>query len=192
MKGLLDEQFQKAALRAPQSTGINAMKSTDTVIKKENGIQRRPRAKLSKTQVLQIFQLKGLKGSGEGSDRVTTHRLARKLGVSEKTIRNIWSGQTWKVQTAGLSVEVKTGNYTPENSNYLSSPTSPDPEPDNRFPPWRDCPVACGHSTSSDDYEFRRELSLQLGKAISSQARPLPESSNPDDPFHDDWPFLWG
>mmetsp|Transcript_20047 Transcript_20047/g.55597 ORF Transcript_20047/g.55597 Transcript_20047/m.55597 type:complete len:270 (-) Transcript_20047:19-828(-) len=60
------------------------------------------RSKLSKEQVQQIFQLRLHKGTGEGPDRITSFRIARRLGVSEKAIRDIWSGRTWRLETNEL------------------------------------------------------------------------------------------
>ena len=49
------------------------------------------RAKLTKTEALDIFRSKGIsKGSTE---------ISKKYGVSEKAVRDIWKGRTWSRET---------------------------------------------------------------------------------------------
>ena len=51
------------------------------------------RAKLSENQVLEIFQLK------KGMSTHTAAQVARQFEVSEKTVRDIWTGRTWSSET---------------------------------------------------------------------------------------------
>jgi hypothetical protein len=54
----------------------------------------RPRAVLTASQVVAIFQYKAVMRSSS--------KVSRIFGVSEKTIRDIWMGRTWKAETRHL------------------------------------------------------------------------------------------
>jgi hypothetical protein len=55
---------------------------------------RRPRAILIASQVVAIFQYRAVLRSSS--------KVSRMFGVSEKTIRDIWVGRTWKAETQHL------------------------------------------------------------------------------------------
>mmetsp|Transcript_44272 Transcript_44272/g.118111 ORF Transcript_44272/g.118111 Transcript_44272/m.118111 type:complete len:227 (-) Transcript_44272:571-1251(-) len=158
------------------------------------------RAKLSKEQVHAILNLKRFKGTGEGTERITTHRLARRLGVSEKTIRDIWNGRTWRDQIN----EALNQNFTTEIKIE-----------DGQLPSNRSVRISFNHrcdsmkSKSSKDVKLpsslknggspkpntlkpkRKRISAVDCSRLEDLISPLPDSTNPDDPFHDDWPFPW-
>ena len=54
----------------------------------------KPRARLTKKDVLEIFQLKG--------DSKSASQLGALYGVSEKTVRDIWTRRTWSMETRHL------------------------------------------------------------------------------------------
>jgi hypothetical protein len=54
----------------------------------------KPRARLSERHVITIFQAKSPKTSAS-----TAAKVARVYGVSEKAIRDIWTGRTWSRET---------------------------------------------------------------------------------------------
>lgn len=60
----------------------------------------KPRAVLSKQQVIEIFLLSVVDSSD--TKRHTASSVARKFSVNEKTIRDIWSGRTWHQETMPL------------------------------------------------------------------------------------------
>ncbi len=51
------------------------------------------RAKLSVEQVIEIFSIKDTLPASSAAD------IARRFGVSDKTVRDIWSGRTWCGET---------------------------------------------------------------------------------------------
>ncbi len=67
------------------------------------GLASKPRARLTETQVINIFQSKSAAPSAA--------MLARSYGVSEKAVRDIWKGRTWCKETrhleAGRTLQVK-------------------------------------------------------------------------------------
>jgi hypothetical protein len=73
----------------------------------------KPRAVLTKEQVIDIFKLS--KVSSSGKIRPSAVSVAKDFNVSEKTIRDIWCGRTWHEETLPLDTNrrprkvVKTG-----------------------------------------------------------------------------------
>ena len=55
----------------------------------------KPRAVLTKTEVIAIFQIKGTQSAT---------KVSRCFGVSEKAIRDIWSARTWAAETWHLDM----------------------------------------------------------------------------------------
>jgi phage portal protein BeeE len=57
----------------------------------------RTRVILTEEQVIEIFQAKLSNDdlSMEESKKIRAAQLAKKFGVSDKTIRDIWTGRTW-------------------------------------------------------------------------------------------------
>jgi hypothetical protein len=54
----------------------------------------KPRARLNENQVLQIFKSK--------ADTLSSAKIAKTHRVSEKTVRDIWTGRTWSTETCHL------------------------------------------------------------------------------------------
>lgn len=59
------------------------------------------RTRLPEKSVREIFARKSYRHPGTGA-RTTAAAVARKYGVSEKAIRDIWAGRTWNKETRGL------------------------------------------------------------------------------------------
>ena len=60
----------------------------------------KPRAVLSKQQAVDIFRIAGvLRPDGTRGTKPTASSVAKRYGVSEKTIRDIWRGRTWYEET---------------------------------------------------------------------------------------------
>jgi hypothetical protein len=57
---------------------------------------------LSEQDVLEIYRVKHMNQLKDYKQRTTAALLARSYGVGTKTIRNIWSGRTWKQETQHL------------------------------------------------------------------------------------------
>ena len=57
---------------------------------------------LSEQDVLEIFRVKHMNQLKDYKQRTTAALLARSYGVGTKTIRNIWSGRTWRNETKHL------------------------------------------------------------------------------------------
>ena len=74
----------------------------------------KPRAVLTEDQVIEIFRISLVKRSPEIANFTATS-VARKFGVSEKTVRDIWTGRTWYDETLPLDphrqpkIRAKTG-----------------------------------------------------------------------------------
>jgi hypothetical protein len=58
----------------------------------------KPRARLTEDQVIRIFKLK------LDSPRPSSAKLAPLYGVSEKAVRDIWTGRTWSRETRHLDI----------------------------------------------------------------------------------------
>ena len=69
-----------------------------------------PRPFLSEDQALEIFAAK-LRNDENKGIKVRAEDLARKYGVSSKTIRDIWGGRTWAQETS----QVKRQKVSTEN-----------------------------------------------------------------------------
>ena len=67
--------------------------------------ERRPRAVLTETQVLEIFRIK-LPGLECSPNSNVASLVASKYGVNEKTVRDIWKGRTWR-RTTGQVYECR-------------------------------------------------------------------------------------
>ena len=60
----------------------------------------KPRAVLTKKQAVDIFRIAGvLRPDGTRGTKPTASSVAKRYGVSEKTIRDIWRGRTWYEET---------------------------------------------------------------------------------------------
>ena len=66
--------------------------------------KRRSRSVLSAQQALEIYNAKISNSSAMIKDRISTAQLASKYGVCDKTIRDIWRGNTWTHATWHLDM----------------------------------------------------------------------------------------
>ena len=125
----------------------------------------KPRAVLNLQQVIQIFQ------SRPASELTGASSLsvARSFGVSEKTVRDIWTGRTWHNETAHLDPS--------RPARTLAPPGRPVGRKDS---------VPRRKSNQQRRADSPKDRFLCASKTAESG---LPAQSDPDDPFHDDWPF---
>jgi hypothetical protein len=63
----------------------------------------KPRAVLVKEQVMDIFRLSAVRSPEQKKPTATS--VAKKYGVNEKTIRDIWRGRTWHEETLPLDAD---------------------------------------------------------------------------------------
>eukprot|EP00292_Cryptomonas_paramecium_P024189 CAMPEP_0113686682 /NCGR_PEP_ID=MMETSP0038_2-20120614/15439_1 /TAXON_ID=2898 /ORGANISM="Cryptomonas paramecium" /LENGTH=144 /DNA_ID=CAMNT_0000607059 /DNA_START=134 /DNA_END=568 /DNA_ORIENTATION=+ /assembly_acc=CAM_ASM_000170 len=84
----------------------------------------RPRAILCSTNVIYIMDSKG---------KATAATLARRYGVTEKAIRDIWRGRTWAKETSSI-MKFKLSNEKPEKRRARSIPSSFDILPETPTP----------------------------------------------------------
>lgn len=183
--------------RVSQQAGIDEMESqmVDSLPVPGSANVSVKRTKLSAKQVLAIYEMKAFHGSGQGNQKVTTHRIARNLGVSEKTIRDIWSRRTWKLTTSDSNVHHSSVSvclphiFASWNQDQVATMS---PMFDHHIFPHLNYNQVI-QSPTVLNYPSDDSISIrQCEKASDSQGMfELPTSSNPSDPFHDDWPFSW-
>jgi hypothetical protein len=77
------------------STGVAYTIGHGNAGENQNQNVKRNRSYLMEKQAVEIFQLK-MQNTGA---MVTSTAVARAYGVSEKTVRDIWAGRTWKKET---------------------------------------------------------------------------------------------
>ena len=68
--------------------------------RRNSDIAAKPRAILTQDQAVEIFMLKP--PALDSKSRKSSHRVAQKYNVSEKTVRDIWTGRTWHAETKHL------------------------------------------------------------------------------------------
>ena len=64
----------------------------------------KPQAVLTKDKAIEIFKISLKRSSAE---KPNASLLAREYGVNEKTIRDIWTGRTWRDETQPLAIDRK-------------------------------------------------------------------------------------
>ena len=126
----------------------------------------KPRAVLDLQQVIQIFQSRHAAVQLTGASSLS---VARCFGVSEKTVRDIWTGRTWHNETAHLDPS--------RPARTLAPPGRPVGRKDS---------VPRRKSNQQRRADSPKDRFLCASKTAESG---LPAQSDPDDPFHDDWPF---
>ena len=77
-----DDNKQQQAVTSPMERDMRSSFHKSAPVK--------PRAVLTKTEVIAIFQIKGTQSAT---------KIARCFGVSEKAIRDIWTARTWAAET---------------------------------------------------------------------------------------------
>ena len=155
----------------------------------------RTRAVLTAEQAIQIFRIKigsmSLTSSNVFKDTKTdieAQVVADAFGVSEKAVRDIWKGRTWNRETMFLDPNRSA------NSSPLRLPGRP------RGAKTRKDRFKASHSApKSAALDFVQQPPHLLGMTVfwdltipsethaHFEVLTLPESSDPDDPFHDDW-----
>mmetsp|Transcript_4241 Transcript_4241/g.12105 ORF Transcript_4241/g.12105 Transcript_4241/m.12105 type:complete len:180 (+) Transcript_4241:138-677(+) len=151
------------------------------------------KAVLTQTDVLAIFMIKV---DALPARRPTPGQVASRFGVTEKTIRDIWAGRTWRQETKHLDAsrvnvceEVRRpgrpkGNRVPRSGQ--DPRTHPENVPFDHSDLQSNCGNWCFHCATVCDQPL---LCSQTSLSVL-MSEPGPQySSDPADPFHDDWPF---
>mmetsp|Transcript_4242 Transcript_4242/g.12108 ORF Transcript_4242/g.12108 Transcript_4242/m.12108 type:complete len:175 (+) Transcript_4242:138-662(+) len=152
------------------------------------------KAVLTQTDVLAIFMIKV---DALPARRPTPGQVASRFGVTEKTIRDIWAGRTWRQETKHLDVsrvnvreEVRRPGRPKGNRESSSSCSSSRPDV---LDPHRTFRLAqsCINSAFSSPNEIcvSRETADELKHEFSHLQRVPLFTGVGDDPFHDDWPY---
>ena len=183
------------------------------------------RAILNETQALQIFQMKVLQNQTHLCKTEYTQKIADIFGVSEKAVRDIWKGRTWRRETMhleigcignALSMKLPGRPKGSKNACNVSKNTDSNIKRTVNSSMSATCAAQTNDLQSSSTFENSGHESLneQMSRNTTTPsvqsitlsapeewtipmpmlqfwgqepAKPLPEPSNPDDPFHDDW-----
>jgi hypothetical protein len=172
---------------------------------------RKTRAILTENEAIKIYQVKLANdvSTSIGSIRTSARSLATDYGVSEKTIRDVWSCRTWYMETLPLdtsrkqmtqprlpgrpkgAMDTKQRRHYNRQTVRPNLPLAPDPAQGKDRPPALESarsarPALAGHlriGTTSPVDECDAQ-SQNRGPNPSGDGR----QDHPDDPFHDDWP----
>ncbi len=126
------------------------------------------RAKLSKTQVINIFNTKKTLPS------ISAAKLSTLYGIGEKTVRDIWTGRTWSKETQHLK-RARNPQKTGGQSKVTGSSMRPKAISVEKNLPFRDAPASLAGSVDQQLHEWDQAFWID---------------HEGDDPFHDDW-NLW-
>jgi hypothetical protein len=175
---------------------------------------------LTAEQAVHIYQLKFVtaRSRSQGARAAT---VGQSFGVSEKAVRDIWSGRTWQDKTKHIDAEHKNeiplsgqGGDMALNQSAGSAAVSsvgPGRNKSSTAPITRNFHVlqhicgddACEGSSSNrpKPSPLASQVNMKMSPAPAASpwcstsypetAEPLPPQSRADDPFHDDWPH-WG
>jgi hypothetical protein len=140
---------------------------------------------LTLQQAIDIFAIKmGQLGSNtKRSKYLTAAVVARSFGVSEKAIRDIWSGRTWVRETmhldpAGAAAKTQRLRLPGRPKCRRGNETKQRTEPN------------MNHLTASNPESEANLADYDISEGVQSRPRFLrsPASMHSDDPFHYDWP----
>ena len=172
---------------AEQLVNIRVVKRSISKARLER--EKRSRAILSEAQAIEIFTLKFPKD-------IITHRLepsagkvASGYGVSEKTVRDIWKGRTWRRST--LNLDPSQDADAPKKR--LKQAMRMDACRPEKLQPYRICLnqmcLWCSEAARRD--QCRKPELNDTAKSIDFYLFTMSqhsEASEPADPFHSDWP----
>lgn len=195
------------------------------------------RAVLSEEQAVQIFMIR-IANSQSLAESIHPEQVAIWFGISEKTVRDIWKGRTWRRETMHLDANCMRsacklrlpgrpkGSQTKAKGVHGTGPTNASIDAAHSSAAYPAVPLeyasavaiskaSCNKSpasvsikmpdgTSIGQFTSHAYLSSSLGRStqqawecspvapswFTGAVDPLPESSRPEDPFHDDWPQL--
>mmetsp|Transcript_28133 Transcript_28133/g.74262 ORF Transcript_28133/g.74262 Transcript_28133/m.74262 type:complete len:169 (-) Transcript_28133:429-935(-) len=137
---------------------------------------RRPSAKVSLETALEIYAIKILQERAGCTPRrgMPATSVAKRYGTSEKILRDIWSGRTWRRETAMLL-------EPPEAADILCR-MRPRGRPRNQIET----------KASRPQKQFGREVNSSKEMEVSPVLHQFSEDGEDrctSDPFHFDWPY---
>ena len=163
---------------------------------------------LTAEQAISIYQLKNAQNPHQMSQGARSAAVADAFRVSEKAVRDIWSGRTWAHETCKIETHLAETAKIGHSTGGLMSPADesrPNPTVSGRmqaFPKESSVRSAFSpaHAAAQGPLPHTTSIppSLHSAYAVPGMERPpearpgiaepLPPPSRPDDPFHDDWP----
>mmetsp|Transcript_11177 Transcript_11177/g.31114 ORF Transcript_11177/g.31114 Transcript_11177/m.31114 type:complete len:208 (+) Transcript_11177:246-869(+) len=152
------------------------------------------KSKLTPSTVLEIFAARPKQQAAscrKGDNEAL--RIAKLHGVTEKAVRDIWRGRTWRLQTAELAsaADVAATITASRRHGRASKERTVEDRQQNMSPPFVDqdpspsCPLPLTSETLPTQ-QTKPDRSFPFDVIDVHQ---LPSVRDFDDPFRDDWPF---
>mmetsp|Transcript_17952 Transcript_17952/g.49664 ORF Transcript_17952/g.49664 Transcript_17952/m.49664 type:complete len:181 (+) Transcript_17952:2-544(+) len=171
----------------------------------------RPKVKLSPQQAREIFSIQATKTIQKHSifqRDLSAAAVARHFGVTEKAVRDIWKGRTWRREIGDSFHQLSpctqlirsphtkgTEKWMGSSSNSIhnnalgtAAQFTKDMNDNQKDGPNNDSRRAYEDMRMNDSTE-ERKLCFSPGNGTAHPVFELPSSKCQNDPFHDDWPF---
>mmetsp|Transcript_46799 Transcript_46799/g.124343 ORF Transcript_46799/g.124343 Transcript_46799/m.124343 type:complete len:308 (+) Transcript_46799:1-924(+) len=132
---LVLQQYAHDMLESPEESSIcmsphsneSGFDASQTEKKHEPSWYVRSKRRLTRQSALEIYLIKVLqeRGNCDPRNRIPAVVVARRYSVTEKTVRDIWCGRTWRCETAGL-LDAEEASELPHRMRPIGRPRNVD------------------------------------------------------------------